>query len=712
MLQSNEKSTLNYQYYLKDCSYKDKSNFNDYWNQMQGFFEGTNHYPLNVSKALPKSITNICKFLILNRASKIIGTPYTIVFQTAGNDDSTLQLQHFYKFILLTMQDDIFNYEAVENGEIYGQEVTYITYDKDYTTFKAFKQGGFREVHIDLRHFAVSNPHEPDIQKQQWLMYWSDESVQTVREMCLKMKGESEKDFKDRISKVLPDNYQPDNSNKTDREDVSYGICTIYTRFFRVDGEVYFQTSTKDVDLFSPKPLSPHAPSIDDWEFDEDKANENGDKITDYENIDPAMVDAQEAEPKDMSDGEYIKQIGKFSMYPFCVYRPTRRMNHFYGISELQDVIGNQQIINALPSYMAYDIKKNASGKVVAKNNALQGQKITDEAGQVITDYSNSNGFGIKRLEGQTLAVNVMDYVNQIFGLTRTVTGTTELFTGEMSKDLSGTAISLLQEQGNTTIEQQQKNFNNGYCVDKAKIIFQFIMHYVDEQDYLYERGDADYEEQTMYRKKLMEMDQSQDPQGYNNLIQNQEAFNKKYPPVNHIEQESFSSKPLRNKVFFVQPKSGRGIKYSEIIQADFLEKLLLNGGIEKYDSDHLSLILDIIPLVDETTKANLKVQVEKMKNSEVQQLNQSLKQAQQQLAQAAQVNEKYQQVLEYLKTYNTELSKQFSQQLAANKLQIQNRDTIISNLNKGSQASQPQDKTQSKQATTSTISNNIAKEM
>lgn len=675
--------TINYQHYVHDLNYKQRSRFCEYWDQMEGYFEGTKHYPYNMSKKLPKVIVNFCKFLVLNKASKIIGTPYTVVFQTAGGDNSTLKLQHFYKFILLTMGDDRFNYESVENALIYGQEITYITYDEDYTTFKAFKKGGFKEIHIDPRHFAVANPKEPDIQKQEWVMYWNDENVASVRNMCLKMKGESDKDFENRKKRIVPDDLLMQNDAKIDREDVSYGLCTIYTRFFRINGEVYFQVSTQTVDLFEPKPLSPQSLSKKlDFEIEDciDK-DQLGNKIADYKIKDSAVIDTQVAAPKEMSDSEYQDEIWKFSMYPFCVYRARNRLNNFYGISELQDVIGAQQSINALISYMTYDIKVNASGKYVAKKDSLKGQKINEEAGQIITDYSTVNGYGVKRLEGQTMATNIMDYVGNIFDLERSVTGTSEIFTGDMNQDLSGTAISLLQQQGNTVIEQQQKNFNNDYCVEKAKIIYQFITHYVDEYTYLYERDNADYDEEVMYRNKLMQLDESKNPTEFLKLRMNPEELNKKYPEVNRVESETFRANDLKNKVIYVQPKSGRGIKYSEIIQADFLQKLLLNGGIEKYDSQHLQLLLEILPLVDETTKANLNVQVEKMNNSEIAQLQQQISVLQGQLQQAGVMNQKYQQVLEYLKTYNKELANQFQQQLAAAKLEVQNRDEALRNV-------------------------------
>lgn len=681
---NNQRETINYQYYVLDASYKQRSRFIEYWGQMEGYFEGTKHYPANMSKKLPKVIVNFCKFLVLNKASKIIGTPYTVVFQTAGGDESTLKLQHFYKFILLTMGDDRFNYEAVENALIFGQEITYITYDEDYTTFKAFKKGGFKEIHIDPRHFAVANPKEPDIQKQEWVMYWNDENVASVRNMCLKMKGESKEDFERRKASIVPDDYQVPSDARIDREDVTYGLCTIYTRFFRINGEVYFQVSTQSVDLFDPKPLSPQSMSKKiDFEVEDNLDKDNvGMKVADYKAKDSAVIDAQVSNPKDISEEEYKNELWKFSMYPFVVYRAKNRFNNFYGISELQDVIGAQQSINALISYMTFDIKTNASGKYVVKNGSLKGQKINEEAGQIITDYSTMNGYGIKRLEGQTMATNIMGYVGNIFDLERSVTGTSEIFTGDMNQDLSGTAISLLQQQGNTVIEQQQKNFNNDYCVEKAKVIYQFITHYVDEYTYLYERDNADYDAEVMYRKNLMDFDQSQNEIEFARLMNNPEELNRKYPPVNRIESETFRSSDLKNSVLYVQPKSGRGIKYSEIIQADFLQKLLLNGGIEKYDSQHLQLMLEILPLVDETTKANLNVQIEKMKNSEIAQLQEQITALQGQLQQAAGINQKYQQVLEYLKTYNKELSKQFSQQLAAAKLEVQNRDEALRNVN------------------------------
>lgn len=718
-MKMNDKETINYQYYLHDYSFKEKSNFTKYWNQMQSYYEG-DQYTNKLNNKIPKCVINFCKFLILNKASKIIGTPYTIAFQTAGNDMSTLKLQHFYKFTLLTMGDDTFNYDAVVNGLLYGQEITYITFDEDYTTYKAFKKGGLKEISIDPRKFAVSNPHEKDIQKQKWLMYWNDEEVGSIREMCQKMKGESDADFKKRVSSILPDNYRPD-LNGSDREDVAFGLATVYTRFFRIDGEVYQQASTQDVYLYDPQPLSLATKIKSISKIDTKTADELGDKVADYEAVDRTQIDTQITDKSDFSDKEYTDTLSKFSMYPFAVYRPMERMNHFYGISELQDVIGSQQVINLLPSLAAQDIKTNALGKYVAKKDALKGQKIKEESGEVIYDYSNINGYGIKRLEGTSMATNIMDYTQTLLSIIRTITGTTEVFTGDMSRDLSGTAIQLLQEQGNTTIEQQQKNFNNDYCCQKAKIIFQFFMHYVDEETYLYERSESEYESETMYRNKVMELDKSLDESKQQEALQNGQNYQStfdpsNYPEVNHIEQETFESAALRNKIFYVQPKSGRGIKYSEIIQADFLQNILLNGGIEKYSADQLQLVMELLPLVDDTTKANVQVQIEKMRNSELEQAKQQNTELQQQLAQAAQINQKYQTAIEYYKNLTKGLTDQYKQQLGAAKQQVTDRDNILKQYmppqGQGTAAQPAPQKTGSATTTKPTSVNNLVKQM
>lgn len=634
--------TINYKLYLKDEEYKRRSNLVAYWEQMQRYFEGTKQYEDNLTPYLPKSVNNLCKFVALNKTSKVIGTPYTIAFQTANDDRSTLNLQRFYKYIMTTMQDSVFNHEAVLNGSVFGTEITYITYDRDYTTFKALTKGGFKEIHINLKNVAFENPKERDIQKQGYILYWTDENIESVRNLLERKEKESDKAYKERQNKIQPD------------ED---DFATIYTRFFRVNGEVYYQTSTKEYDLYDPKPLSPFYKNKVKFTYNEKK--------NDYEEVDSPMIDTQSTDNKKMSEKEYLETIGKFSMYPFAIYRPLKRIDNIYGISEIQDLIGNQQIINALISYMAYDIKINAAGKYVVKSDSLKGQMINDKPGQIIMDYSKvGQGFGIKRLEGTTIATNIMGYVNQLFGLTRTLHGTTELFTGDRAGDLSGTAISLLQREGNTVIEQQQKNFNDEYCVDKAKIILQYIMHYVDEETFIYEKSQAEYQEENLYRDKLIELDKNKNPEQFLSLMKNDEEFEKVYPKVSKCSQITFKSKNIRNKIFHVSPKSGRGIRYSEIIQADFLQKLLMNGGIEKYSSDQLEFMLEILPLVDDTTRANLKVLVDKMRHSQISELKGVIAEREQQLYEAATINKKYQAHLEYLKNYNKELTKQFSERL------------------------------------------------
>ena len=131
----------------------------------------------------------------------------------------------------------------------------------------------------------------------------------------------------------------------------------------------------------------------------------------------------------------------------------------------------------------ALAIQNTAWGKYIVTKDALRGQDISNEPGEILVDYS-LNGNGIKKMEQHALSSTPLNYVNNVTAMTRTVCGATEVMTGEtLIGNMSGAAIAQLQSQANQPINEQRKRKKTWYN-DKNELK---EFRWADYKDYEYE---------------------------------------------------------------------------------------------------------------------------------------------------------------------------------------------------------------------------------
>ena len=686
----NRNETINYKYFQIDQNYKRKSRLLDYWEQMQDFYEG-NQVPENQPKGLPTFVANLCSYLINTKASKLRGTPYSIVFQSANNK-ATDKLDKFDQFVLLDLKYDIAQQQSIINMLIYGTEVVMYRFSNFGVSLDAVYEGKLVREHIDLRRFAVANPYLPSLQEQKWIMIWNYHDVQSVREMCRKMDGETDKDFEERKASIVPDDYT--NEKYPRPEDISHGVVCVYTRYFRINGEVCYQSSTQSVDLFEPTFLNP---SVQKEKIK--KALKKDNKVGEDYDIDgePTRI---EAHKEKMSKTEYSTKLKKFSLYPFADFTPNRRFNHYYGTSDIQDVVAAQKTINFLYEMATKNIQDNAWGKWLAKAGALRGQTINNDGGQVLIDYSKDPAtFGIQRMERNSGAeINVTQYITNIVDLIRTLKGATEVISGDNASSLSGYAISLLQEQGNTVFEMIQSVLWNDFAIQEAKIRLQFYFHYYkNKQKFIYELSDVEYEEETRNRELVMENALRR----YNENPIGQPPTLNDFPRVNRVQEDEFSSKDIEDDMFYIVPKAGRSIKYSGVVQADQINQLFKDGTIANLSVSDKRAYIELNPLIDATTKAKFKQVLDQQEESQNAQLVSQVKDLTSQLTQSQELIARLQNSLKMASDYNRSLKTEFNSKLSAAREQNKIYQTANERMYRASQNSE----------NTSTVSDEIISE-
>lgn len=670
------KTTTEHQLYELDRQYKSNTNLINYIDEAQNFYNG-NQYPNVNYKNMIRVSLNICSFSANIKASKICGTPIYLAYTADNNQTDCTALQRFDEYNCNKMNLKTNNFQAALNGFVNGTEITFIRWDDDDTSYKGIYKGGLIEDHIDIRNFAVANPYIQDIQNQQWVMFWEDFSVGAIKEMLEGTKEEiaEKKELIEREG-AREDEYK-------NKDAINHALCRMYTRFFRIDGEVYFMCSTEKVNIFKyPKPLSKKISNEIIKKVVEDYLEEKNNEVIDLDD-DGNIVPDYKIDYEDLimcatsssafTDKEYRKVKEKFSLYPFAVFRPFAQNRSFYGRSDIKSLIPIQKGLNFAISMNLKCAENNAYNKIFAKPEALAGQVITNEPGQVIIDHSGfTNGWGIKFAESQPMPNGLLDFASSLFGMTRTIYGFSDVMDGSLTnQDMSGYMLQQMIKQSNTSIEQQQQLFWL-FNVDKAAIRLMYYKHYVDKAKYTYELTDSEYEGEEQARQMLHNATLSgKQLQTMPNATPADFAT-----PTHRTQIREITNEDMYGVNFDISIEAMQGLQDSKLVEQQMWDNLLLNGGINNIEPEILEMYLTASPNVSPRTKASLKNVVENLKQGKIARLETQL----QQLGQYTEQIMAYAKKLEATNGYQSEYLKNLQNEFTG-KINMQNQ--IIGGLSK-----------------------------
>ena len=680
------KKTVNYNLYLLDKEFKEGFDhgfgFDKRIKLYQDFYNG-DQYPTENFKNMPRVVMNICSFATNIKASKVVGTPIFIQYVSDKEDVDCIKLQRFDEYNCSKLNEKTENFQSALNGFNNGTEFAMYRWDEFDTAYKGIYKGGLVLEHIDPRNLALANPYLSEIQNQAWVMYWSDEQVAAVKEMC------EDEDLKDNI---VPDDYEERKEYYSHNPSaMNHRLVRVYTRFFRINGEVFFMSSTADVDLFKfPHSLNPDTNNTIDkkWKKEWEKRQKLMDEGKDVEDKKDYRLNEFQIDYEDMmlpylpkgklTDKEYKKIKEQFSLFPISTFVPFAVNGSAYGRSDIKSMLATQKGINFMLSMMLMCAQNNAYNKIFAKEGALKGQEITNEPGQVVTDYSKmTNGWGIKMAESQPMPNGLIDFVEKFLGMARMIGGFNDVMDGSISnQDISGYAIQQMIKQANSSIEQQQQLFWK-FCKDKAAIRLMFYKFYVDKASYTYDLEDFEVTEQEAARNKLARRKAQLNQKGEELAIGDVDLDT----PTRKTKVESITKDEIYGANFDINIDVMQGLADSKLAEAQMWDTLIMNGGIQNLEPEMLELYLEANPMVTARTKQVLRSIVEKQKRSENTQLKQALQVSSMKLQQAAQLIKEMQAQLQQKDTYNKNLTKEFTDKINASNKMVQGQNQVIADL-------------------------------
>lgn len=424
------------------------------------FYEGRQWGKVNKgTENFPRPMVNFIRMIVDNKRANLLSSPYRIIFKSDNPTPLTDKFNNFADFWQKDARMKYIDSEAVKQGIIKGTYIYHYYWDNEAVGKGGKTDGALRCQLIDVRNIVFANPQEKDEQKQEWIIITSRSTVKSVRDSLPKHLQDA----------VVADNETNNYDGQQDQEGTD--MVTVLTKYFRKNGEVYFVKSTKNILLTKEMSLAPNYEEA--YKFVEEKIKEN--KGVDSTNQTPDVPEAK-------TEKRY-----KASYYPIVVGSYEEREGSIYGIGEVQGLINNQKTVNNILALQAYATENNALGKIVVKGDALGKQTINNRPGQIIYDYSKVNSQGIYRLADPQLSTMPLTEIETIMSLSRSVTGSTEVMSGELlGKNMSGQAIAQLQSQAMLpTEEKRQRLQDTKFKQGKVMEMF-FRTHYDEDREFTY----------------------------------------------------------------------------------------------------------------------------------------------------------------------------------------------------------------------------------
>ena len=565
--------------YENGLSYQMNSGLSKKIPQFVKFYEGDQWAaPTKNTKNLPRPVVNIIKMICRNKKSAILSVPVKIVYKAEDMSVDVEAFNNFAEYIQKEIGIDALDKKAINDAVVKGSYFYHFYWDSEAKGKDGLAEGGVRCEIIDPLNIFFSNPAETDEQKQEWILISSRENVKSVRAKC-----DPGVDKESITGDAADSKYE-------DIEQDGSELCTVLTKYFRKNEEVYCEIATKRCVVRKAFPITPDLTSAKkQLGFSEEDAPNNDIPDSDLE--------------KARVEGRI-----KAELYPIVAGVYELKNNSIYGIGEVEGLIPNQKAINFNLAMALLNNQEMAWGKYVVMPGALKGQTITNEPGQVLTDHT-ATGNGIKKLGEQAIHSQPVQLVETLTELTRAVTGSTEVMTGEtLGTGMSGAAIAQLQSQAQLPVEELRETF---WLVKEkqGKVLAQFFKLFYRDKEYSYtQEVDVDQEGRIV------------DP---SMLIQNESYANNVHKEEVRLT-DVFNGENYQDMEFSVIVEATSGTKASAAGDINILDLLLKQGSIsldayiKAYPDDALSNKSALLKSIEEEKQNQIKMLTANLQQAEL----------------------------------------------------------------------------------------------
>ncbi|MBO5379648.1 MAG: hypothetical protein J6A90_04910 [Clostridia bacterium] len=518
------------------------------------FYEGRQWpRPTESTKNLPRPVVNIVKMICRAKKGAILATPVRVQYKSYSPLIDVEKFNSFASSVFREMGQDELDRRAIDDGIKKGSYFFHYYWDSDEISSESGENGALACELIDPLNIFFSNPSEVDEQKQDWIII----SSQVVVKKLLNSITDSKL-----INSILLECCDGKGDVSLEKE-----TMLLLTRYYKKDGEIYCERQTKFNTVTEPFKIIPDTQEIDSilkeigTSVASGSVSENDKRLVDYRHS-----------PK---KNRKFKQL-----YPIVCGSYETKEGSIYGLGEAEGLIPNQKAINFNIAMNLLNAQQCAWGKYIALPNALGNQKISNVPGQVLIDFSGT-GEGIKRMPEGEISSSPMSIAQSLEELTRSVSGTTGVMTGDaISSNLSGAAIAYLQSQAQVPIDELRNTFWH-VKRKQGKVVAQFLRHFYFKRAFICQGNERDSEQMANY--------------------------------------DEFSSNEYDGACFEVYVEAVGGTKASLASDISLLDTCLKNGSIS------LETYIRAYPESAITNKEEILKQINREKESELQMLREEI---------------------------------------------------------------------------------------
>lgn len=398
--------------YQRGIEYKTRLGLYNTVEENHRFFQGDQWHGVK-SEGLPTPVFNIIKPVIRYKISGIMQNDLSIMYTSENYEDKDYEklkraaelLTLYAKQLWEKLKMNYYNEELLKDGAISGDGCTYFYYDAEK------KQINMEP--IDNTNIYPSNPNNPSVQEQDYIIIVFRRSVDSVRDEAIS-NGVS-KEEADRITCDNETEYCAGDVIKLEQDD-SY-MCTVLLKLWK-DKEtktVHFKKSTRDVVI--------------------------------CEDIDTGCT-----------------------RYPIAMFNWESRKNSFHGVSDVTGLIPNQIYINKIAAMVMLSTMYTAFPKMVYDENLVDNP--SNQIGVAIGVNGSDKPISsiIDYITPASVSNDAFGMFERTISLTKELMGANESSLGHVDPEkASGKSILAVMEQSAQPLESIKRRFYN-YIEDVALI--------------------------------------------------------------------------------------------------------------------------------------------------------------------------------------------------------------------------------------------------
>jgi hypothetical protein len=368
-----------------------------YWN-----FYNDNQWIGVKNNGLPKWQFNICKAIInyfvafiCSQTLKIKYSINNVSDNAVTEEDKRLELfaEKMSNIAQMKWEKDKMDYKLrklMTDGAVTGDYCAYVLWDKNIKTGQ-YETGDFTTEVVDGVNVFFGNPNCADVEKQPYILIRGRDTVDNLQNEARTIGKISEEEIQT-ITSDTDTEYQAGEQSKKELENAGeFGKCTFVIEFYKKNGTVYFNKSTKNCVI-----------------------------------------------RKDVDLG-----IEKF---PVAWGNWDTIKNSYHGNPPIAGIIDNQISINQLFAMVAYAMKMNAFGKVV-----YDGTRIIDgwnnNIGEAIRADGDVDGI-VKQIQAGNFNSAILSVIDMAVNYTKQFVGANDILMGTAdARYSSGVAVVAIQKQ-------------------------------------------------------------------------------------------------------------------------------------------------------------------------------------------------------------------------------------------------------------------------